>query len=56
MAEHDYDAIRTSALGPGSNASNTMLLVTFDEHGGCYDHVAPPSAAHHRRTRNPNAK
>ena len=40
-----YDAIRTSASGQGSNASNTMLLVTFDEHGGCYDHVAPPGAS-----------
>jgi phospholipase C len=41
-----YDAIRTSKPnGTGfSTASNTMLLVTFDEHGGCYDHVAPPGA------------
>jgi len=39
-----YSAIRTSASVQGSNATNTMLLVTFDEHGGCYDHVAPPSA------------
>ncbi|NQY64457.1 MAG: phosphoesterase [Alteromonadaceae bacterium] len=23
----------------------TMLIVTFDEHGGCYDHVAPPANA-----------
>ena len=23
---------------------NTMLLITFDEHGGTYDHVAPPPA------------
>ena len=23
---------------------NTLLLITFDEHGGTYDHVAPPSA------------
>ena len=23
---------------------NTMLLITFDEHGGTYDHVLPPSA------------
>lgn len=22
-----------------------LLIVTFDEHGGCYDHVAPPSGA-----------
>lgn len=40
---HDiYSAIRTSASTTGSNAGNTMLLVTFDEHGGCVDHVAPP--------------
>ncbi|MDR5699911.1 alkaline phosphatase family protein [Agromyces aerolatus] len=37
-----YDAIRTSASTEGSNALNTMLLITFDEHGGTYDHVPPP--------------
>ncbi|GAA1988146.1 alkaline phosphatase family protein [Microbacterium pumilum] len=39
-----YDAIRTSATADGSNAVNTLLLITFDEHGGTYDHVAPPAA------------
>lgn len=39
-----YDAVRVSAAPTGSSASNTMLLVTFDEHGGCYDHVAPGPA------------
>jgi phospholipase C len=39
-----YDAIRTSESPSGSNALNTMLLVTFDETGGTYDHVAPPAA------------
>jgi phospholipase C len=39
-----YSAVRTSASTPGSNAMNTMLLVTFDEHGGTYDHVPPPTA------------
>ncbi|WJL95487.1 alkaline phosphatase family protein [Microbacterium sp. ET2] len=39
-----YDAIRTSASATGSNALNTLLLITFDEHGGTYDHVAPPRA------------
>ena len=24
---------------------NTLLIVTFDEHGGCYDHVPPPWTA-----------
>ena len=28
-----------------SNAWNkTMLIITFDEHGGCFDHVPPPAA------------
>lgn len=39
-----YDAIRTSASSAGSNAMNTLLLITFDEHGGTYDHVPPPRA------------
>lgn len=39
-----YDAIRRSASTHGSNAMNTLLLITFDEHGGTYDHVAPPRA------------
>src|SRR5579875_185364 len=36
-----YDAIR----GSGAHAYDTLLLVTFDEHGGTYDHVPPPAAA-----------
>jgi phospholipase C len=37
-----YDAVRTSASPTGSNALNTTLVVTFDEHGGTFDHVPPP--------------
>jgi phospholipase C len=37
-----YDAIRASRSEHGSNAWNTLLVVTFDEHGGTYDHVPPP--------------
>jgi phospholipase C len=40
-----YDAIRSASSSPGSNACNTLLMVTFDEHGGTYDHVPPPMAA-----------
>jgi phospholipase C len=40
-----YDAIRSSCSSEGSNFSNTTLLVTFDEHGGTYDHVPPPAVA-----------
>ncbi|MFB8188785.1 alkaline phosphatase family protein [Microbacterium sp. NPDC055988] len=39
-----YEAVRTSTSPTGSNAVNTLLLITFDEHGGCYDHVPPPAA------------
>jgi len=40
-----YEAVRSSAAPDGSNAFNTLLMVNFDEHGGTYDHVPPPSAA-----------
>ena len=39
-----YNAIRSSASDRGSNVFNTLLMVNFDEHGGTYDHVAPPAA------------
>ena len=39
-----YNAIRASSSPTGSNYLNTTLLVTFDEHGGTYDHIAPPPA------------
>jgi phospholipase C len=34
-----YEMIRNSPVWPAS-----LLLVTFDEHGGFYDHVVPPPA------------
>ena len=34
-----YEAIRNSKYW-----TNTMLVVTFDEHGGFYDHLVPPAA------------
>lgn len=33
-----YNAIK----GSRKYSQNTLLVITFDEHGGCYDHVAPP--------------
>jgi phospholipase C len=33
-----YNAIFTSP----HHWNNTLLIITFDEHGGCYDHVTPP--------------
>ncbi|WP_157413661.1 alkaline phosphatase family protein [Agromyces allii] len=38
-----YEAVKASATEGGSNALNTLLLITFDEHGGTYDHVPPPA-------------
>jgi phospholipase C len=37
-----YSAIRESNSERGSNFANTLFIITYDEHGGCYDHVAPP--------------
>lgn len=34
-----YNAVRSSP-----NWASTLLIITFDEHGGCYDHVPPPAA------------
>ena len=37
-----YQAIRDSRSASGNNWQNTLLIITFDEHGGGYDHVPPP--------------
>lgn len=34
-----YNALRSSPCW-----KSTLLIITYDEHGGCYDHVAPPPA------------
>lgn len=34
-----YNAVRA-----GPAWSDTLLIITYDEHGGCYDHVVPPLA------------
>lgn len=39
-----YGAVRAGGTEDGSNWGNTALLVTFDEHGGIFDHVPPPAA------------
>jgi phospholipase C len=33
------------ALRNGPNWNQTLLIITYDEHGGCYDHVPPPQGA-----------
>src|SRR5439155_627576 len=38
---HDaYEALRS-----GAGWAKTLLVITYDEHGGCYDHVPPPAGA-----------
>jgi phospholipase C len=38
---HDvYYALRSGPGWPG-----TLFVITYDEHGGCFDHVAPPAGA-----------
>lgn len=39
-----YNSIKGAKSKKGSNAMNTAFVVTFDEHGGTYDHVPPPKA------------
>ena len=34
-----YNALRSAPTWP-----RTLLIVIYDEHGGCYDHVPPPAA------------
>lgn len=34
-----YNAVRASPAW-----KRTLLVITYDEHGGCYDHVPPPTA------------
>ena len=35
-----YEAIRSSPY-----RNEILLVITYDEHGGCYDHVPPPANA-----------
>ncbi|MFL6620277.1 MAG: alkaline phosphatase family protein [Povalibacter sp.] len=39
IIKRTYEALRASPIW-----NDSMLIITYDEHGGFYDHVAPPSA------------
>ncbi len=41
------------AVSGGKNWNSTLLVITFDEHGGCYDHVEPPAAVPPEAASNP---
>jgi phospholipase C len=38
-----YDVWR--AVSTGKHWKSTLLVITYDEHGGCYDHAPPPATA-----------
>jgi phospholipase C len=40
LIQSTYEAIRNSPIW-----ENSLLIIAYDEHGGFYDHVAPPAAA-----------
>ena len=40
-----WSVYRALAGGPASAWEKTLLIVTYDEHGGFYDHVVPPDDA-----------
>lgn len=40
-----YIARVYEAVSTGRNWDRTLLIVTYDEHGGTYDHVPPPNGA-----------
>lgn len=45
-----------NAVSKGKDWSNTLLVITFDEHGGCYDHVEPPPAEPPDEASNPGGE
>lgn len=48
---HDVEAAEQfliriwNAVSTSRGWAETLLVITFDEHGGCYDHVLPPTGA-----------
>ena len=42
-SQHTVDLIKAIESGP--NAKDTLILLTYDEFGGAWDHVAPPTKA-----------
>ena len=43
--QHAVDLINAVRNGP--NWSDTAIVITYDEHGGFWDHVAPPTSSKH---------
>ena len=45
LAGQDLILTIFSALSNSATWAKTLLIITYDEHGGFYDHVAPPAGA-----------
>lgn len=45
LAGEDLISRTYLALSQGLRWANTLLIILYDEHGGCYDHVEPPATA-----------
>ncbi len=43
-SDHLVDLLKAATTGP--QAKDTLVVVTYDEFGGQWDHVAPPGAGH----------
>ena len=43
--ERVFNAYRSATSETGTNVWNTVLLISWDEPGGTFDHVAPPTVA-----------
>ncbi|HVK74119.1 MAG TPA: alkaline phosphatase family protein [Kofleriaceae bacterium] len=48
MAAQQFVAMVYTALATSPQWANTLLVITYDEHGGFFDHVPPPTVADDR--------
>ena len=44
LGEHLIWEVYTAIKNSDQYRDNTLLIITHDEHGGCFDHVSPPAA------------
>ncbi len=44
LGEHLIWEVYTAIKSSDRYRDNTLLIITYDEHGGCFDHVPPPAA------------
>jgi len=42
LGEHLIWDLYTAIFTDDHYKDNTLLIITYDEHGGCFDHIAPP--------------